>query len=634
MTINLAETTLPKLLKRNAETFGTRKTALREKELGIWQSYTWEQYYQNVKLLSLGLTSLGIEKGERVAIIGNNRPASLYAELAAQAAGGVSVSLYQDATVSEVLQVLALCQVRFVVAEDQEQVDKILEIKGNLPALSAIICCDRRGMRNYRQEYLISLKDVQKLGQELDEKQPDIFERHVAAGKGDDTAIICTTSGATGEVRGARLSHRNLLSMAQALNEVAPKKGSDEFVSFLPLAWFGEQMMSIASALAAGFTVNFPEKPETVLGDLREIGPHVIFSTPTVWESIASTVQLKIMDTTPFKRFMYNSCMGIGKKVAALKLSGKPVPLTMQLMNGIAHVCLFRALRDRLGLTRVRTALTGGSALGSDVFTFFHAIGVNLKQLYGLTELSGVACIHRDGDVRGDTVGLPLPGTEIRISPAGEVLVKSSGIFQGYHDDEKGTNEAVSDGWLRTGDAGRLNEKGHLVVIDRLKDVTTLADGSTFAPQFAENKVKFSPYIKEVLVVSGAKPGLLALICINGGVMGKWAGDNKLSYTTYSDLATRHEVCDFIAKEVAAVNQTLPEAARLSRFTILYKDLDPDDGEVTRTGKVRRSVVIERYWELIEAMRSGADSVKIDRSIDLQDGKSARIQGTVLIRNL
>jgi long-chain acyl-CoA synthetase len=634
LAINLDETTLPKLLKSNAERFGAKKTALREKTLGIWRSYSWQEYYDNVKFFSLGLTSLGLVKGDKVAILGNNRPASLFAELATQAAGAISVALYQDSTVPEVAQVLEQCDVRYVVAEDQEQVDKLLEIKGSLPELAGIIYCDRRGMRHYRRDCLISFPDVQKLGREHDEKEPGLFERRVAEGQGDDTAVICTTSGTTGMPRGALLSHKNLLSMALSLNQVDAKRENDEFVSFLPLAWFGEQMISLASALAVGFTVNFPENPETVMADLREIGPQIMFSPPPVWEGIAASVQVKIMDTTPFKRFMYTTCMGVGQRVAAMRLAGQPVPLSWKILSGFAHLFLFRALRDRLGLTRVRSALTGGSALGSDVFVFFHAIGVNLKQVYGLTELSGISCIHRDADVRGETVGLPLPGTEIRLAPSGEILAKGAGVFQGYYKDELATAAAFEDGWLRTGDAGRLDDNGHLVVIDRLKDVMVLADGSTFAPRFVEAKLKFSPYIREAVVLGSDNSGLTALICLDGRVVGKWAGDNKLSYTTYSDLAARPEVYDFIEKEVTAVNLVLPDAARIERFVLLYKELDADEAELTRTGKVRRGVVAEHFREIIEAMHAGRDEVAIDTTIALQDGKSTRIQTTVPVRKL
>ena len=633
LAINLDETTLPKLLQSNAARFGNR-TALREKALGIWRSYSWREYHDNVKFFSLGLISLGLAKGDKVAILGNNRPASLYAEIAAQAAGAISVGLYQDSTVPEVAQVLAQCDVRYVVAEDQEQVDKLLEIKGRLPELAGIIYCDRRGMRQYRRDWLIPFQEVQKRGAVFEEQEPGFFERRVAEGRGDDIAVICTTSGATGTPRGALLSHRNLLSMALSLNEVDVKRENDEFVSFLPLAWFGEQMISLASALAVGFTVNFPENPETVMADLREIGPQIMFSPPRVWEGIAASVQVKIMDTTPLKRFMYTTCMGVGQRVAAMKLAGQPVPLAWKILGGFAHLCLFRALRDRLGLSRIRSALTGGSALGSDVFVFFHAIGVNLKQVYGLTELSGISCIHRDADVRGETVGLPLPGTEIMLSPSGEILAKGAGVFQGYYKDEEGTGAAFENGWLRTGDAGRLDDNGHLVVLDRLRDVITLADGSTFAPRLVEAKLKFSPYIREAVVLKSDNPGLTALICIDGPVVGKWAGDNKLSYTTYSDLAARSEIYGFIEQEVTAVNRVLPEAARIERFALLYKELDADDGELTRTGKVRRGVVTEHFREIIDAMNAGRDAVAIDATIDLQDGKSARIQTTVRIRTL
>ena len=633
MSINLDETTLPKLLKSNAERFGSHKTALREKKLGIWHAYSWQEYFESVRIFSLGLTALGLAREDKVVIIGNNRPTSLYAEIAAQAAGGISVGLYQDSTSREVAQVLRQFDARIVVAEDQEQVDKVLEINENIDSLIAIIYCDPRGMRTYRHKGLASYQSVLQLGRDLGEREPALFDRMVAEGRGDDIAIISTTSGATGVPKGTLLSHRNMLSMARSLNEVDVKRESDEFVSFLPLAWFGEQMMSLASALTVGFTVNFPEKPDTMMADLREIGPQIMFAPPRVWETIAATARVKIMDTTPFKRFMYATFMGVGQKIARLKLDGRPVTFFRQLINRVAYIFLFRALLDRLGLSRVRSALTGGSALGVDVFTFFHAIGVNLKQVYGLTEISGVACMHRDGDVKGNTVGLPLPGTEIRISSSGEILARSNGTFRGYYKDDAATSAAFEEGWLRTGDAGRIDENGHLTVIDRISDVMALADGSVFAPQLLENKLKYSPYIKEAMVVGDSRPFMTALICVDGRVVGKWAGDNKLTYTSFSNLATRPEIGDLLRKEIAAVNQSLPDGAKISRYALLYKELDADDGELTRTGKMRRAIVAERYREIIEAMYAGQETVPVDTTIELQDGKSARIQTTVLIRN-
>ncbi len=634
MITNLDEATFAKLLKANAERFGDKKTAIRAKAFGIWQSSSWKQYYERVKYFSLGLTSLGLADRDTVAIIGNNRPASLYAVIGAQAAGGVALCLYQDSPSSELAALLARFDVKYVVAEDQEQVDKILEIKAQLPSLTGVIYCDPRGMRRYHEEDLTSFEMVSKLGCEYEEKHPEHFNQRVSMGMGDDIAIICTTSGTTCESKGALLTYRNLLAMSKSLNQVEMKSECDEYVSFQPLAWFGEQLICLASALMIGYTVNFPEKPETIMADLREIGPHIVFSPPGVWGGIASSVQIRIMDTTPFKRFMYNTFMPIGEKVADMQLSGRTVPLLTKILFKIAHICLFRALRDRLGLSRVRSALTGGSALGPDVFRFFHAIGVNLKQVYGLTEVSGISSIHRDGDVRGTTVGLPLPGTEISIAANGEILLKSEGVFKGYYKDEYGDKAALKEGWLHTGDAGYLDPNGHLVVIDRLLDVLTLADGSQFAPQLAESRLKFSPYIKEAVVIGKNRPFLTALVCIDGRIVGKWAGDNKISYTTYSDLTSKPEVLDFIAKELAKSNDELPEPSKITRFALLYKDLDADEDELTRNGKVRRNIVEDRYREIIEALYAGAESLPIDTIIDLQDGKSARIQTTLQIRHL
>lgn len=634
MNINLDETTFVKLLQTNAERFGDTKTALRSKTRGIWQAVSWKQYYERVKFFSLGLTSLGIKAGDSVAVIGNNRPASLFAVVAVQAAGGVALCLYQDSTAAELAALLERFDVRYVVAEDQEQVDKLLDVKARLSSLAGIVYCDPRGMRHYRDDCLNSFEELLRLGTLYDEQHPGSFEQRIAQGKGDDVAVICTTSGTTGDPKGALLSYRNLLSMAHDLNQVDPKHDSDEFVSFLPLAWFGEQIISLASALSIGFAVNFPEKPETVMADLREIGPHIIFSPPRIWESIAASVQVRIMDTTPFKRFMYNTFMPVGERVAQLRLTGRPVPLFSRIQYAVAHVCLFRALRDRLGLTRVRSALTGGSALGPDVFNFFHAIGVNLKQVYGLTEVSGISCIHRDGNIQGATVGMPLPGTEIFISDAGEILLKSSGTFKGYYKDAEATAAALKDGWLHSGDAGHLDPHGHLVVIDRLHDVIRLADGSDCAPQFVESKLKFSPYIKEAVVIGKGRSYLTALVCIDGRIVGKWAGDNKITYTTYSDLTSKPEVADFIEKELLRVNRELPEATRIKRFALLYKDLDADEDELTRTGKVRRAVIDESYRAIIEGLYQQVASMPVDITIALQDGKSSRINTTVHFRDL
>ncbi len=633
MHIDLDNSTFPKLLKLNAAKYGDKKAALRQKGLGIWQPYSWSQYLEEVRNLALGLTSLGFSTGDKLAIIGNNRPESLFSEIAAQAIGGIAVSLYHDATQHEVADTILQLNASFVIAEDQEQVDKLLDQKERLPGLRRIIYIQKRGLRNYRDELLISLADVQETGKGLHEKDPELFDKFIAAGKGSDTAIICMTSGTTGEPKGAILSFKNLISMSMAFNEADPKNENDEFVSLLPLAWFGEQLMSVVAPLVVGYTVNFPEKPETAMADMREIGPHIMLSPPKVWESIAANVRVRMMDSTPFKKFMFNFFMPFGEKYADCVLAGASPSLSLSIGRFFANLLLFRALRDRLGLSRIRSALTGGASLGNDVFRFFHAIGVNLKQLYGQTEIAGVTCMHRNGGVNGATVGLPLPGTEIRIDENGEILSKSSGLFSGYYGDDEATARILtSDGWLRSGDTGYIDENGHLNVIDRIGDVLTMPDGSHFSAQFIENRLRFSPYISEALVHAGESSRLVALIGINSRVVGKWAGDNKLSYMTFADLTAKNEIIDLVANEVVRVNQALTEQTRITRFAIIYKELDADEGELTRTGKMRRETVCSIYRELIDALHAGQEKVEIDTSIVFPDGKTGHIQTKVTLR--
>ena len=633
-TTHLEGTTLAGMLQQNTQRFGEKRTALRVKRLGIWQECSWQEYYQRVKAVALGFTSLGAAAGDNVAILCGNSPAALYTLIGSGAAGCVPLCIHRESTAAEVREILDRFQIRFIVAEDQEQVDKVLEITPLPATLGKIIYCNPRGMGRYREPLLISMDQLCSAGTALETAEPGCFERMVAAGQSSDTALICTTSGSSGPLRGALLSHDGILSMAAVFASEAGMKESDEFVSFLPLSWFGEQMISVAAALLAGLTVNFPESPETVMADLREIGPQIIFAPPQVWEGIASSVQVRMMESTPFKKFMFNTFMGLGKAGALNRLSGKAPAASDRLKSGIAHVALMRALRDRLGLSRVRIALTGGSSLGEDVFGFFHSIGVRLKQVYGLTEISGVACMQRDDRIKSGTVGPPLPGTEISFSERGEILLKNSGLFKGYFGQDDQTAATLQAGWLRTGDAGHLDSDGQLVVLDRIDDVFRTADGTTVSPQAIEGKLKFSPYVTEALLVGKDRPFLGALICISGRVTGKWAADNKVAFSSYSDLASRPEVYDLIAGELKKANDTIAPGSRISRFTILYKELDPDDEELTRTGKLRREFVTRSYGNVIEALYSGAEFLDIDRSIDLQEGRSARIQSRILFRSL
>jgi long-chain acyl-CoA synthetase len=626
--------TFPKLLARNAGIHGDRKVAMREKEFGIWQEFSWREYHEHVKYFSLGMVSLGLSPGDKVAIIGDNRPEWVWAEVAAQAACAVPLGLYQDSSLKEVAYVIDHSDATFVVAEDQEQVDKILDMKEQLPKVRYIVYSDPRGMRGYKEPFLLDFKEVENFGRELEQREPGLYERNVARSGYEDMALICYTSGTTGFPKGAMLSFRNLLSMAANLMEVDGKFEKDEFVSFLPLAWIGEQMMCLSSALLTGFTVNFPEKPETVQENIREIGPTIMFSPPRIWENMTSTVQVKVMDASWLKRRMYEWALPVGYEYADSVFRKAPPSASLRLRQRLAYLLVFRALKDRLGLLRIRSASTGGAALGPDVFKFFNAMGVNLKQIYGQTEISGISCIHREGDIHFDSVGKPIPETEIRISEGGEILSRSPSVFLGYYKNAEETEKSLADGWLHSGDAGYFTDEGHLVVIDRVKDVMHLNDGTRFSPQFIENKLKFSPYIKECVCLGDRRDFIASMICIDYPNVGKWAESRRISYTTYTDLAGKPEVLELLAKEVEKVNATLPAKTRIDRFVPLYKELDADDDELTRTRKVRRAFVGERYRHVIEGMYAGERAIPIDAVIKYQDGKTSNIKTTLVVRKL
>jgi len=625
--------TLPKLLKQQAGKYGHRKHALREKDYGIWQSFTWQEYYEHVKYFCLGMVSIGLKRDDKVSIIGDNRPEWIYSELASQCVGAVPIGIYQDSVLKEVSYIINLSRSKFVVAEDQEQCDKILDMIDDIPSVEHIIYHDPKGMRVYDDPKLIYFPDVEELGRSYEAENPGFFDLQVEATREEDAASICTTSGTTGNPKLTLLSHRNMVTMARNLGEVDKKYETDEFVSFLPLPWIGEQMMAISSALLFGFTVNFPEKPETAQDNVREIGPHVMFSPPRVWENIAASVQVRIMDASSLKRKVYNFCLPIGYHWADLKFQKKTPTLIDRLKYGLAYCLVFRALKDRLGFSHIRSASTGGAALGPDTFRFFHALGVNLKQIYGQTEISGISCIHYDGDIDFDSVGKPIPGTEIKITEEGEIISRSSSLFMGYFENQEATDETIIDGWLHSGDAGYFNDRGHLVVIDRVKDVMTLADSTKFSPQFIENKLKFSPYIKEAVVIGHERDYIVAMICIDFEIVGKWAENNRLAYTTYTDLASQEPIYGMIQKEMANVNEGLPEAARIKKFVLLYKELDADDDEMTRTRKVRRRFVYEKYSDIINGMYTDLEIVHIDTLIKYQDGKTKQLKTDLLVKS-
>jgi long-chain acyl-CoA synthetase len=618
--------TIPKLFLQSAKKYGDRKVAMREKEFGVWRPITWKQYFENVKRIALGMVSLGLESGDKVAMIGDNRPEALWAEMAAMCVGGVGVWLFQDSLIDEVSYIIDHSDAKLMVGEGQEEVDKCLRIKDKCPKLQKMIWDDPKGMRDYEDPILISIREVMRLGEELEKKEPGLFEDMIMRGKGEDVCLLFYTSGTTALPKGALLTHYNMLTMGRNLMRVDPYFETDDFVSYLPFAWIGEQMMSISCGIQAGFTLNFPEEPETAQENIREIGPHVMFAPPRVYEQMVRNVQVKYLDATWLKRKTYELAMKIGYHVADLKFSKKPSPLHWKALHYLAYLGVHKKLKDHLGLSRIRYTYTGGAAMGPDHFRFFHAIGVNLKQIYGQTEIAGISVLHRDGDIKFDTVGRPIPETEVKVTPQGEIISKSPSVFQGYYKMPEETAKALRDGWLYSGDTGFIDADGHLVVFDRTKDVMTLSNGSKFAPQYLESRLKFSPYIKDVWAIGDHKPYVTCVICIDYGVVGKWAEDRNITYTSYPELSQLLEVYGLVQKEIIKMNRDLPAVAQIKRFVNLYKEFDADDDELTRTRKLRRAFVETRYKDILDGLYSEKDTVHMDTTITYEDGRVVQIK--------
>jgi long-chain acyl-CoA synthetase len=629
-----ADLTIPKLFYQKATKYGNDRVAMREKEFGIWRPITWQDYLENVKYLALGLISLGLEEGDKVSMIGDNRPEGLWAEMATLCARGIGVWLFRDCLIDEVKYIIDHSDTKFLFGEGQEEVDKAISIINECPKLEKIIWDDPKGMRNYEEDYLISLKELQQLGRELDEEKPELFEEMVNKGSGEEVALLFYTSGTTALPKGALLSHHNMLTMGQHLMAVDPCKASEDYVSYLPFAWIGEQMMSISCGLQIGYTINFPEEPETAQENIREIGPHVMFAPPRMYEQMTRTVQVKYLDSTWIKRKLYEFSTHVGYKVANLKFDKKPVTWYWRALEWLASITIQKKLKDHLGLSRVRNAYTGGAAMGPDHFRFFHALGVNLKQIYGQTEVAGISVVHRSGDIKFDTVGHPIPGTEVKIGEGGEILTRSPSVFLGYYKNPEATEKTLIDGWLYSGDKGFIDDDGHLVVFDRTKDVFTLKDGKPFAPQYLETRLKFSPYIRDSWVIGDNKDYISAVLCIDYAVVGKWADEKKLNYTSYQELSQMPEIYDLVEKQIRQANKDLPDLAKVVKFTNLYKELDADDDELTRTRKLRRAFVEKRYDDIVNALYSDNDSVHIDTTIKYEDGREAHIKTDLQIRKV
>ena len=631
--------TIPKLLLENARVRGTRP-ALREKDFGIWQSWTWAEAAEDVKALAGGLAALGFNAGDRLAIVGDNRPELYMAMTAAQAIGGVPVPMYQDSVADEMQYVLEHAEARFAVVQDQEQVDKLLEIMERCPNLEQIIYKFPRGLRNYTQTFLHDIKEVKERGRAFDKKNPDFYAAGIAGGKGQDLAIMLYTSGTTGRPKGVMLSHDNLIISARNAIEFEGLREDEEVLAYMPMAWVGDNIFSFAQSYVSGFCVSCPESPDTVLQDLREVGPTYFFAPPRIFENILTTVMIRIEDAAAIKQKMFHYFMDVAARVGAPILDGEPVSLVDRVLYWIGGVLVYGPLKNVLGFSRVRLAYTAGEAIGPDIFDFYRSLGMNIKQLYGSTEASVFITIQPDGEVRPDTVGPAAGDVEIKIADNGEVIFRSPGVFMAYYKNDEATKATkTADGWVHTGDAGFIDDAEHLHIIDRAKDVGKLKDGSMFAPKFLENKLKFFPFIKEAVTFGHERDFVAAFVNIDLEAVGNWAERRNIAYSGYTDLAGRDEVADLVIQCVEKVNRDLAAeshlaASQITRFLVLHKELEADDGELTRTLKVRRSFIGDRYAELVDALYSDRDHCPIEADVTFEDGRKGTIRADLKIHTI
>ncbi|MEN7526596.1 AMP-binding protein [Cupriavidus sp. DL-D2] len=631
-------TTFPRWLQAHASQRPDHP-AHREKDLGIWQTYSWSQAAREVRALACGLAALGFRRGMNLAVVGDNRPRLYWSMTAAQALGGVPVPLYQDAIANEMVYVLEDAEIEFAIVEDQEQVDKLLEVEPQLAqhgrAVRYVIYEDPRGLRDYDHPSLLSYERVQEIGREYDQANPGFYDAAIAQGAPDDTAIILYTSGTTGKPKGVCHSHAGLIGAARNGCQFDGLGPNDDVLSYLPMAWVGDNLFSYAQAMVAGFTVNCPESRETVMTDLREIGPTYYFAPPRIYEGLLTQVMIRMEDAGWIKRRLFGWAMNVARRCGADILDKRPVPMMDRLRYAMGEVLVYGPLRNVLGMSRIRVGYTAGEAIGPDLFRFYRSIGINLKQFYGQTETCAYVCLQPDGNVKFDSVGPAAPGMEIRIADNGEVLVRGVGLLKSYYKRDDATREAINDdGYFMTGDAGVIDADGHLKIIDRAKDVGKLADGSMFAPKYIENKLKFFPYVKEAVAFGTDRDRVCAFINIDFDAVGNWAERRHLAYAGYVDLASQPDVIAMIAECVEQVNADLANDAMLAgsqvaRFLILHKELDPDDDELTRTRKVRRGFIAEKYGVLVDALFAGRAEQFIDTRVKFEDGREGSVSATL-----
>ncbi|MGB1861146.1 MAG: AMP-binding protein [Arenicellales bacterium] len=630
--------TFPQLLLQRLE-HDAERPAMREKAYGIWQTWTLGQLCEESFALAAGLADLGFARNDTLVIIGDNRPRLYGSMIAAQALGGVPVPAYQDSVAEEIQYVVDHAEARFIIAENQEQVDKALEIREQCPRVEHVIYCDPKGLRKYDPQVVMDIQSVMARGRELLKTDPDKINSEIQKGKSSDTSIILYTSGTTGRPKGVVLSHENLLATARNTNEFDGITAEEEVLAYLPMAWVGDNVFSFAMGFVAGFCVNCPESANTVAQDLREIGPTFYFAPPRVFESVLTSVMIRMKDAGRLKRSLFDHFMKVAKKTGVALMDGQSVSAWDRFHYWLGELLVYGPLKNTLGLSRVRVAYTAGEAIGPEIFEFYRSLGINLKQLYGQTEATVFITMQPDGVVRSESVGTPPPGVEVRIEENGEVVYRSPGVFKEYFKNPEATAETkTSDNWVHTGDAGYFDDEGHLRIIDRAKDVGKLNDSSMFAPKFLENKLKFFPEIKEVVTFGDQRDFVTAFINIDLDAVANWAERNNVAYASYQELAAHPEVYALVQGCIEQVNQSLAQDSHLSssqirRFLILHKELDPDDGELTRTRKVRRRIINERYGDLIEALFDGRKNCFISTEVMFEDGRQGQIEADLEIRD-
>ncbi len=628
--------TFPRLLMHHAKVRPNRP-AMREKEYGIWQTYSWADVAQNVRAIACGLAELGFKRGDRLAIIGDNRPRLYWSVAACQCLGGIPVMLYQDAVAQEMIFVLEDAEIKFAVVEDQEQVDKMLEIQADVPHLEHVIYDDPRGMRHYTQRIVMGLDELQEMGRIHDRNHTDFLDAEIAKGAADDISVMLYTSGTTGKPKGVCQTHNAFITAARGGIQFDSLSDQEDILSYLPMAWVGDHLFSFAQAMVAGFTINCPESGETVMTDLREIGPTYYFAPPRIFENLLTQVMIRMEDASAVKRKIFHHFMEVARRCGAEILDGKPVSGLDRLQYRLGDILVYGPLKNVLGMSRIRVAYTAGAAIGPDLFRFYRSIGVNLKQLYGQTETCAYVCLQPDGEIKLDSVGKPAPHVDVKLADNGEILVKGPMLLKAYYKRPDATAESINaEGYFMTGDAGFFDEDGHLKIIDRAKDVGKLNDGSMFAPNYIENKLKFFQHIKEAVTFGNHRDYVTAFINIDLEAVGNWAERRGMAYSGYTDLAGQPAVYELIRECVEKVNADMARdpmmsGSQIRRFLVLHKELDADDGELTRTRKVRRNFIAERYEVLIEALYSGKTEQHIETRVKYEDGREGSISADLRI---